>query len=97
MLTGAAGHQRVMKRKGNSWRTQTGQSIGESMQNWSSAGGEQNCIRVCVYIRGVVADVGFSFGGCQPKITNSLVKLTEWSADASEPQNMELHQMKMQK
>lgn len=43
VLTGAAGHQRVMKRKGNSWRTQTERSTGEKTENWSSAGVEQNC------------------------------------------------------
>lgn len=48
VLTGAAGHQRVMKRKGNSWRTQTEWSTGEKTENWSSAGGEQNCIHCCV-------------------------------------------------
>lgn len=54
VLTGAAGHQRVMKRKGNSWTTQTEQSTREKTENRSSGGEDQNCsfcsLRVCMCV-----------------------------------------------
>lgn len=43
VLTGAAGHQRVMKRKQNSWRNQTGRIAGGKMEDWSPTGGERDC------------------------------------------------------
>lgn len=48
MLTGAAGHQRVMKRKGNSLRPETERSTGKGRaegrrEKLASAGGRLNC------------------------------------------------------
>lgn len=43
VLTGAAGHQRVMKRKQNSWRKQTESSTGEKMEDQSPCGGGRDC------------------------------------------------------
>lgn len=43
VLTGAAGHQRVMKRKQNSWRKQTESSTGEKMEDRSPSGRGRDC------------------------------------------------------